>query len=174
MPDIIPQPPKPLGRGSIEPNTALAQAEDVCLSFFDIQGVGVAVAESQFTLDEEIGIIVDHIRNGSAPESLAASRHLRSIMKDALLLNGRLATVNQKVQQDLGDSTKAIESHTTLRLTSRLHERNQTNYGQEAKPVFGEFRAPRRSDDARALLAADPDDNLPVTLSDSSPATNPN
>lgn len=91
MPESLPPPPP----GSGEPFRALAAPEPDnaphLMAFFSASGADLALAESQFTQQEYIGKIIEHVRHPNPKVSQGGLRLFYGYLKSIASVNGRLA-----------------------------------------------------------------------------------
>lgn len=112
-----PTPPSPLpSAGSIVP---LSSNEEVVMGLFNLDGVGLALADARFDQAELVRIMISHARDGDPKVSLPGVRQLLAYTKDVATLNGRIgqARVSRKESDESGTTQRTVTSNT---LVSRL------------------------------------------------------
>ena len=103
------------------------------LGFFGIDPVTDAIKASRFDVQEEIEIIITHVRDGDPKVSLPALKHLRTVLKEVAAANGLFGTVQQtrSVEDKEGKVTKTLSTNTLLSNLMKENENDKTQDGYE-------------------------------------------
>lgn len=119
------------------------RGEDLVMSFFDIDGAGLALAATDFTQQEFTERLVNLARDPDPKVASKALMDLRSHLRDIATINGRITsgTLVGTRKDDDGTTTQVTQSVTQL--SHKLAKRP----GASTLPTQ-EFLPPRGSDPA--------------------------
>jgi len=114
----------------IEP--ALSSGEDVALSFFSLDGAGLALASCKFTQQEFVERLVKLSRDPDPAISLPAIKTLSSHLLTSAKLSGLVARTTLKRKQENTNVSEAVTLSTSA-LTSKL--RSTHTSGAPSAPI---------------------------------------
>jgi len=115
------------------------------LGYYAVEGVGFALAKSEWDVEEEIETLILIARDGSNPEKLAAMRQLDLRVKEVAELNGLITrgSVHVKGTDSSGNEVQAVQ--TASRLLTTIQEDRPTADG--AGPFAGRTVRPIETTD---------------------------
>lgn len=111
-------------------NEMVLQGPEAITSFYDMDMVAMGVADTGFTPQEEMRLLIRHVRDPDPSVSLNALKHFRKVMGDVLVRNGLVGNITQQVVEQVDDHTQKITSISARRLASRVAQEKQ----READP----------------------------------------
>ena len=131
-------PPKtPLTKHEIPPNDVM--------SFFEIDQASRALQDVNFSLHEEVRILVELIRDTDPQVVLRAHTQLRKVLKDIANASGLIEKQEVTAISQEGNSVKL--TRTASRVSAALTENKLKNL-YDTKPVFAAEYLPCSTDDA--------------------------
>lgn len=100
----------PMGGGE------LPAEERAIMSFFDLRGAALAIESEQFTQEEMVRRIIEHIRDGDPAVSQRGILQFKNHIRELATVNGRIGTARmERINQDEnGNRTKQVASSVTL------------------------------------------------------------
>lgn len=141
MPPPTHQLPRPVTTGKITP---AERRLDTIASFFDLDGLELAIKGSGFDLTEEVQLLVEKMRDADPSVALKAQRQWRALLGDMIRTNGLTATATEeRTSQEDGATVRRIA--TTSRLLTTLKERSH-DLAQQAdsdQARLGRFNGPQ-------------------------------
>jgi hypothetical protein len=84
------------------PSSLTPEGEGALVSFFDLEGVGLALKSTNFTREEMVRRLVIQCRDPSPKVSQKAMNMLLRFMKDSLALNGKIGVARIKQESSNG------------------------------------------------------------------------
>ena len=95
--------------------------DNAVFGFYNLSPLEMALRQSSFDIQEEIDIIVRHVRDPDPKVSLSALKQFRSILKDVVTMNGLVGQAKQTVDEQ-GTVTSSISTGGLLNSLRRENE----------------------------------------------------
>lgn len=145
--------------------------EEAILSFYNLEGAGLAIRSSSFTVEEEFRTLIKHIRDDDPMVSLRAQSQYRKTLGEMMQVNGRILSATQSASSVDANGRVIQQTATTARLMSSLTQENQNAAQGQALP-YGEDFQPAVLFDKSSGQTGDPDggESHPGDASAESPA----
>ena len=117
--------------------------DNAVFGFYNLSPLETALRQSSFDIQEEIEILVRHVRDSDPKISLSALKQFRSVMKDVVTMNGLVGQARQTMDEQ-GSITQTLS---TGGLLNSLRKENVQDQEQNDTPYhILNPKAPRLSE----------------------------
>ena len=105
-------------------------------SFFDPAAVDSALRSNNFTVHDEIAMLIETMRNAATPwERFAAMRFLNNLMKDSLVLSGQVRLLTGEIEESSGNVKLEARALQLLETASKHSEIVTENHDSDQEII---------------------------------------
>ena len=99
--------------------------DNAVFGFYNLSPLETALRQSSFDIQEEIEILVRHVRDPDPKVSLSALKQFRSVLKDVVTMNGMVGQARQTTD-DSGSVTQTLSTGGLLNSLRRENDQPQS------------------------------------------------
>ena len=127
--------------------------EEVIRSYFGLDGVALALQQSNWEVREEVERLVEFSRDSDPKISMAAMKQLRGVVRETAEINGIIQSQNAEITHSEGNQTVKISA--SAKLVQSLKETTHHVKVPDSLPFAAQFLPARDSGSSAAGVRND-------------------
>ena len=127
--------------------------EEVIRSYFALDGVALALQQSNWEVREEVERLVEFSRDSDPKVAMAAMKQLRGVVRETAEINGIITSQNAEITHSDGNQTVKISA--SAKLVQSLKETTNHVKVPDSLPFAAQFLPARDSGSSAACVRND-------------------